>query len=326
MSELMAGGLPPKTPAAVVQWASLGRQRSVAATVADLADNVEQAKLGAPAIIFVGEVVTHHEAIDWFEHLPLFGRRVAITRTRDQNSELRDKLETLGAEVVELPLISITKAVEKEPLIDVLSELGSYDWIVFTSANGVRYFFEEFFKGFDDIRALGLLRFACVGKATAREIERHKLKVECMPETATGESLADALAATGSLDSAKVVVVTGNMNRDTLVKKLEAAQAIVDRLPLYKTEKTSLIDDPVADDFRQKGADAILFASSSAVQSFDDQSGGLKLAKGAKRPFAGSIGSQTTETMKKVGMTVDFEATKPSLDSLIEALIKKLAP
>ena len=324
LSELVAGGLDPKTPAAVVQWATLGRQRSVAGTAATLAALVEQSGLAAPAIIFIGEVVRGHEAIDWFEHLPLFGRRVAITRTRDQNSELREKLETLGAEVLELPLIQISKYVEKDALVEILTELGGYDWIVFTSANGVRYFFEDFLKGFPDIRSLGLLRFACVGKATAREIEKHYIKVECMPDTATGDSLADALIATGSLDSAKVIVVTGNLNRDTLVKKLEAARAIVDRLQLYKTEKTDLTADPIANDFREKGADAILFASSSAVQSFTDQAKSLKLAKDAKRPLAGSIGPQTSETMKQVGIDIAFEAKKPSLDSLIEALIKNL--
>ena len=324
LSELVAGGLDPKTPAAVVQWATLGRQRSVAGTAATLAALVEQSGLAAPAIIFIGEVVRGHEAIDWFEHLPLFGRRVAITRTRDQNSELREKLETLGAEVLELPLIQISKYVEKDALVEILTELGGYDWIVFTSANGVRYFFEDFLKGFPDIRSLGLLRFACVGKATAREIEKHYSKVECMPDTATGDSLADALIATGSLDSAKVIVVTGNLNRDTLVKKLEAARAIVDRLQLYKTEKTDLTADPIANDFREKGADAILFASSSAVQSFTDQAKSLKLAKDAKRPLAGSIGPQTSETMKQVGIDIAFEAKKPSLDSLIEALIKNL--
>ena len=323
-SELVAGGMAPATPAAVVQWASLGRQRSVVGTVSDLVERVEKAGLGSPAIIFVGEVVRAHEQIDWFEHLPLFGRRVAITRTRDQNSELRDKLETLGAEVLELPLITVTKDVDKHTLVEILSELGTYDWIVFTSANGVRFFFEEFFKGYDEIRNLGMLRFACVGQATAREIEKYKLKVECMPQTATGESLADALAATGSLDSAKVIVVCGNLNRDTLVKKLEAARGIVDRLPLYKTEKTDLTNDPHADDFRQKGADAILFASSSAVQSFAEQAGTLKLAPNAKRPLAGSIGPQTSETMKKLGMPIDFEAAKPSLDALIQALIARL--
>ncbi|MFT3781774.1 MAG: uroporphyrinogen-III C-methyltransferase [Nibricoccus sp.] len=324
MSELIAGGLDPQTPAAVVQWASLGRQRSVFGTAATLHDLVAKAKLSSPAIIFVGEVVKNREQIDWYGHLPLFGRRVAITRTRDQNSELRDKLEVLGAEVVELPLINITKDVSKEGLVEVLAELGSYDWIVFTSANGVRYFFEEFFKGFNDVRSLGLLRFACVGKATAREIEKYKIKVECLPDTATGESLADALIETGSLDSAKVIVVTGNLNRDKLVKKLEEARAIVDKLPLYKTDKTDLQNDPTAEDFRQKGADAILFASSSAASSYAEQSAVLQLAAGAKKPLVGSIGPQTTETLDDLDLSPDFEAAKPSLDALIEALIAKL--
>jgi len=325
LAELVAGGLLPSTPAAVVQWASLGRQRSVAATAATLADAAEKAKLTAPAVILVGEVVRDHEATDWFEHLPLFGRRVAITRTRDQNSELRDKLEALGAEVLELPLIRVTKDVDKHALVEILAELGGYDWIVFTSANGVRFFFEEFFKGFGDIRALGGLRFACVGAATAREIERLRLKVECAPATATGESLADALIATGSLDSAKVIVVTGNLNRDTLVRKLEQeGRAIVDRLPLYATARTDLAADPVAADFRARGADAILFASSSAVSSFASQSAALKLEKGAARPLAGSIGPQTGATMKEQKIAVDFTAKQPSLDALVAATVAAL--
>lgn len=325
LGELQAGGLAPDTPAAVVQWASLGRQRSVSGTVAELPARVAEAKLAAPAIIFVGEVVRDHEAIDWFEHLPLFGRRVAITRTRDQNSELREKLETLGAEVLELPLITITKDVDQVGFVEILSELGTYDWIVFTSANGVRYFFEDFLKGYQDIRALGLLRFACIGRATAREIEKHHIKVECMPDTATGASLADALIATGSLDHAKVIVVTGNLNRDKLVRKLEAARAIVDRLPLYRTEKTDLSADPVADDFRQRGADAILFASSSAAESYHAQIDSLRLAPEARKPLVGSIGEQTSETLGAQGMEPDFVAEKPSLDALIESLIGRLS-
>jgi len=326
MAELIAGGLAGDTPAAVVQWASLGRQRSVVGTAATLADLVASAKLSSPAIIFVGEVVRNHAQIDWYEHLPLFGRRVAITRTRDQNSELREKLEALGAEVIEIPLITITKDVAKDSLIEILTELGGYDWIVFSSANGVRYFFEEFLKGFPDVRSLGLLRFACVGKATAREIERYHIKVECMPSAANGESLADALIATGSLDSAKIIVVTGNLNRDKLVKKLEAARAIVDQLPLYKTEKTDLANDPVADDFRQKGADAILFASSSAANSYAEQSGALELAPGATKPLIGSIGVQTTETLDELDLCPDFEAKTANLDALIEAMLAKLGP
>ncbi len=254
----------------------------------------------------------------------LSGRRIAVTRAREQTPELATKLAALGAEVIELPLIKVTKSIDKQALADVLLELGGYDWVVFTSANGVRFFFEEFFRIFDDIRSLGLLRFACVGDTTAKAITEHHIKVECQPKVATAEALADELIATGSLDSAKIMVVTGSLNRDTLVTKLEEARAIVDRLQVYTTEKTDLTDDPAAADFRAKGADAILFASSSAVQSFVDQAAALKLGKGATKPLAGSIGPQTSDTMKQVGMPIDFTAKTPSLDALVEALVKKL--
>jgi uroporphyrinogen-III synthase len=255
----------------------------------------------------------------------LAGRRIAVTRARDQASELAAKLAALGAEVVELPLIHVSKFVDKQTLADVLLELGGYDWIVFTSVNGVRFFFEEFHRLFDDIRSLGLLRFAAVGDATAQAITAEHIKVECQPKIATGEALAEELIATGSLDNAKVLVITGSLNRDTLVKLLEDARAIVDRFQVYKTEKTDLTHDPAAANFRKNGADAILFASSSAVQSFVDQAAALKLDAGATRPLAGSIGPQTSETMKKSGMPVDFEAKSPSLDALVDAAVKKLA-
>jgi len=254
----------------------------------------------------------------------LAGRRIAVTRAREQASELAGLLSGLGAEIVELPLIRVTKDISKEILAEVMQDLGVYDWIVFTSANGVRYFFEEFFRLFDDIRALGLLRFACVGEGTARAVTALHVRIECQPAVATAEALADELIATGSLDSAKILVITGNLNRETIVQKLEGARAIVDCLQVYKTEKTDLAADPVAADFRARGADAILFASSSAVQSFVDQAAALKLEAGATRPLAGSIGPQTTETMKKSGVPVDFTAKTPSLDSLVEAAVKRL--
>ena len=255
---------------------------------------------------------------------PLSDRRIAVTRAKDQASELAEKLTALGAEVIELPLIQISKSIDKQTLADVMLELGGYDWLVFTSANGVKFFFEEFFRLFDEIRSLGLIRFACIGDATARAIKDLHLRVECQPEQATADALADALIATGSLDSSRILVVTGNLNRDALFTKLEEARAIVDRFQVYKTEKTNLTNDAAAADFRARGADAILFASSSAVQSFIDQAGALKLAKDARRPLAGSIGPQTSETMKRTGMPIDFEAKKPSLDALVEALVKKL--
>ncbi len=257
---------------------------------------------------------------------PLRGRRVALTRAGHQNSELHARLAALGAEVLELPLIEVRKSVKNEDLAEVFPELGSYDWLVFTSTNGVRFFFEEFHRVFDDIRSLGLLRVACVGEATAKAVTALHLRVDCQPKTATAEALADELITTGSLDSAKVLVVTGNLNRDALVKRLEAeGRAIVDTLRVYETVKHDLAGDPVAADFRARGADAILFASSSAVQSFADQAKALQLAKDARRPLAGSIGPQTSETMKQTGVPVDFTAREPGLEALVEATVKALA-
>jgi uroporphyrinogen-III synthase len=257
--------------------------------------------------------------------LPLSGRRIVITRPREQAADWRTRLEALGASVLEMPLIQVTKAYDKNTLVEVFAELAQYEWIIFTSANGARFFFEEYFKAHDDIRSLGLVQIAVVGEATAEVMRELHLRVEVQPKKSNAEELAQMLMERESLDSAKVLVVTGNLNRDTLVDKLSDARAIVDRLPIYKTEETNLANDPVAGDFRQNGADAILFASPSAAQSFFDQAAALKLNAKAKKPLAGSIGATTTAAMKQLGLPVDFEATEATLESLVEALLKKIS-
>lgn len=257
--------------------------------------------------------------------LPLAGRRIVVTRPREQAAEWRAQLEAKGAEVIELPLIQVTKHYDKSTLVEIFAELGQYEWIVFTSANGARFFFEEFHKGFDDIRAMGLLRIAVVGEATAEVIRSKHLRIDLQPKKANADELAQLMIERESIDSAKILVVTGNLNRDTLVDKLHDAHAIVDRLPIYRTEETNLAADPVAGDFRDKGADAILFASPSAAQSFFDQAAALKLSARAKRPLSGSIGATTTAAMKQLGLPVDFEAANATIDSLVEALTTKFS-
>jgi uroporphyrinogen-III synthase len=255
---------------------------------------------------------------------PLAGKRIVVTRTREQASELVTRLAALGAEVIELPVLRISKEVSLDNLADVMLEFGSYDWLVFTSANGVRYFFEEFFRIFDDIRSLGLIRLACVGEGTANRIADLHLRVECQPPVATAEALADALVETGSLDHGKVLVVTGNLNRDLLVLRLAGANAIVDCLQVYKTEKVDFSASPAAADFLARGADAILFASSSSVESYAEHLAAHPLAPGAVRPLNGSIGPQTSAMLKECRMPRDFEAATPGIEPLIAALVKRL--
>jgi uroporphyrinogen-III synthase len=255
----------------------------------------------------------------------LSGRRIVITRPAGQAAnDWRGRLEGLGAVVIELPLIKVSKAVDLDTLAEVLQEFGAYEWVVFTSVNGVKYFFEEFIRVHEDIRALGLVRIAAVGEATAAALKDLHLRVDLQPKKASGEELAQELIKRESMDSAKVLVVTGNKNREALVEILHEARAIVDMLPVYKTEENALADDPIAGDFRAKGADAILFASPSAAQSFFDQAAVLKLAAKARKPLAGSIGPTTTAAMKQLGVPVDFEAAEPSLDSLVAAMLKQL--
>jgi uroporphyrinogen-III synthase len=254
----------------------------------------------------------------------LLGRRIVITRPREQTAGWRARLEELGAAVIELPLIQVTKEFDPQTLADVFAELGRYEWLVFTSANGARFFFEEFHRVFDDIRSVGLVRLAVVGEATAEVVRAQHLRVDLQPKKSSAEELAKLMAERESLDSAKILVVTGNLNRDTLVDGLDEARAIVDRLPLYRTEETDLASDPTAGDFRQHGADAILFASPSAVQSFFDQAAALKLGAKARRPLSGSIGPTTTAAMKQLGLPVDFEAAEATLESLTEAMLRKL--
>jgi uroporphyrinogen-III synthase len=256
---------------------------------------------------------------------PLSGKRIVVTRTRDQASELTASLRALEAEVIEIPVIRISREVAKQDLADVLLELGGYDWLVFTSANGVHHFFGEFFALFDDIRTLGLVRIACIGDSTAKAIADLHLKVEYRPAKATAEALAAGIIATGSIDNARVLVVTGNLNRDVLVKKLEEARAMVDCLQVYKTEAVDLASSPAAADFRSRGADAVLFASSSSARSFVAQGAALALSRDAKRPRMGSIGAQTSEAMRESGLEVDFEASSPGIDQLVDAVVKALA-
>ena len=182
---LIDGGLAADTPVAVVRWATLQKQQSVQGTIATIADIVDEAELGPPALVFVGLVVQTQKAIGWFEQRPLFGKRIAITRRKEQAGELRTALEQAGAEVLELPLIEIKEAVETETFDDVCSELWGYRWLVFTSPNGVRYFMKNFLEKFEDMRSLGLVRIAAIGDATAREVRKHYLRVDLIPEEAT---------------------------------------------------------------------------------------------------------------------------------------------
>ena len=323
--ELQAGGMSGSTPVAIVQWATLNRQRSLFSTIDTVAADLATSGITAPAMVIIGEVVANRTKTEWFEGRPLMGKRIVVTRARDQAGQLTALLESNGAEVIELPFIEVKPDVNQQQLAEIFAGIAIYEWIIFTSVNGVKSFFDMFYKAFDDIRCLGPMRIAAVGSATAREIAKHNLKVDLAPEKANGDALATAFIKNEGIESIQMLVVTGNQNREVLVKRLETeGGAIVDTLPLYKTSKTDLSNHAAAERFRTEGADAVLFTSSSTVKSFVDQAAALTLEPDATTLAFGSIGPLTTKTLKELGLPVGFESKHASLDHFVNATIEHL--
>ena len=174
---LIANGMKAATPVAVIRWATTGRQQSVFGTLKTIAEVVDAAKVKAPAVIVIGDVVSLHGKLNWFEKRPLFGKRIVVTRTRDQASQLSRQLLEQGADVLEIPVIRTVPPNERQAIADVLLELNAYDWLVFTSPNGVTAFFDFFFKAFSDLRDIGGVKIAAVGPATAAKIRELHLNV-----------------------------------------------------------------------------------------------------------------------------------------------------
>lgn len=325
VSELSEGGLDADTPVAIIEWATHPNQRSLYSTLGTIVAEQEASEIGAPAIIFVGKVLLRPSTNDWFSTRPLFGKRIVVTRAREQAGRLSSLLRAQGADVIELPFIQVKTKFDPSVLTEVFAEMAVYEWIVFTSANGVRIFFELFFKAYSDIRCLGPMRIAAVGRATAEAIEAHRLKVDLVPEKANGEALVTELIENTGVDSMKMLVVTGNLNRETIAGRLEKeGRAIVDTLPLYTTTKADLSEHPNAKRYCEEGADAILFTSASTVQSFKEQQKALLLRPDARQPAYGSIGPMTSKALKAQSLNVDFQAPISNLEHFVVETITHL--
>lgn len=252
---------------------------------------------------------------------PLRGRRVVVTRNAEGNSRLKERLEAHGAEVLSLPLIQIRHEVDADRADEIFTGFGGYEWLVFTSRNGVEHFFREFLDRFQDIRALGMIRIAALGPGTADALFPYFLRPDLVPPEATGESLCEALGQEQTVDNLKILLITGNQNREDLEKGLWEARAIVDKFQVYRTDAHDLSGVEEAAEFRRKGADALIFASSSAVRAFGEQARHLQLEDGARVPALCSFGPQTSERMQAGGIPVHVEAGDPGIDGMVTALL-----
>ena len=232
---LIAHGMDAATPVGMVSWGTTGQQQSIAGNLGNIAELVVKNKITAPAVTIIGGVVNLRNKLNWFEHRPLFGQRVVVTRTREQASELSRQFQELGADVLEIATIKIEPPDDKQPLVEALQGIGGYDWIVFTSPNGAQSFFDCFFKAFEDVRALGNLRFAAVGPATAAKLTELHLRVDAMPDQYLAKKVADAIGRQESIENLRILLARAQVANPELMKTLEDRGAIVDDVAFYKT-------------------------------------------------------------------------------------------
>ncbi len=314
--ELIAHGMSPETPVAMVRWASTGRQETLVSDVAHVAAEIEKKKFAAPAVAVFGGVVGLRERLNWFETRPLFGKRIAVTRTRQQAGELVDSLRVLGADAYELPTIRIEPAPNRKEFYELVADAHTYDWLVFTSPNGVDAFFRVFYEIFDDARCLGMTQIAAIGPATAARVRHYRFAVDVMPERYIAEEIIEALQEKNSVENLKFLLPRAEKAREALPDALAGLGAIVDEVVAYRTVPETEDVSGGMRRFREEGADFVTFTSSSTAENFHAL--GLPWPEGCK---TASIGPITSNTLREFGYSVDVEAQDYDIPGLVKAIL-----
>lgn len=317
---LMEAGRPASTPAAVIEWGTYPRQRTVTGTLETLPDLVEAARIGAPAITVVGEVVGLREEMKWVESRPLFGRRIVVTRARAQASDLSLHLERLGAEVIQFPTILITDPEEPEPLRRAVREAGAFDWIVFTSVNGVQRFWSELRAAGEDTRKLAGVSLCAIGPATAAAIEAEGARADLMPEEFIAEAVVEALVSTGDLQGRRILLPRAEQARSILPERLREHGAEVVEVTAYRTELDGSGAPAVRARLEAGEVDLVTLTASSTARNFVSLVG-----TGLGGAGVASIGPITSATARELGLPVDVEAAEHSIPGLVMAILEHYA-
>jgi uroporphyrinogen III methyltransferase/synthase len=313
--EMLKHGVRGDLPVALVRWATTGQQETLTGMVSDIAKKAASKGFDAPAVAVFGGVVSLRDNLNWYEKRPLLGKRIVVTRTRRQASALSNKLRALGAHVIELPTIRVEAPSNLREFAELVQDAHAYDWIVFTSVNGVEAFFDIFFKLYDDTREIGGVRIAAIGPATAQRVKDFHLHVDLQPEEFVAEAVIREFKKQGSMENERILLVRAEKARDVLPKELSVAGAIVDEAFAYRTVPETRDTSGARQQLAEHGADLITFTSSSTVENF--LALGLPWPKGMR---IASIGPITSKTARDQGLYVDVEARRHDIDGLVQAI------
>lgn len=317
---LMAEGRAGTTPVAIIRWGTRVSQRTVIGTLADIVEKAEAAHMEPPAVIVVGEVVRLRSKLNWFEQRPLFGKRVLMTRAKEQAGELAARLAGYGAEPVEAPTIKIVPPPDWAPVDRALSEIGTYQWIIFTSVNGVSRFMTRLFARGFDARCLAGRQLCCIGPRTAQELEKFGVRADLVPEEYQAEGVLVALNRQ-ELQKTRLLIPRAETARELLPDELRAAGAHVDVIPVYRT----LTPDENAGGWRQElmdhGIHVVTFTSSSTVRNFVTMLGGAEAMKPlVQSVMIACIGPITAKTAEEYGLTVSIMPDEHTIPALVDAI------
>jgi uroporphyrinogen III methyltransferase/synthase len=317
VAELLTHGRSPATPAMAVRWGTRPDQETLIGTLATLPWMIHERGLKPPATIIVGEVVRLAEKLNWYERLPLFGRAIAVTRARGQAEALGARFRALGADVIELPTIDIRAAADYGALDRAIAELASYDWLIFTSANGVRFFLDRLDRAATDLRSLRA-RICAIGPATRAAVESLHLKVDLMGKEYVAEGLVAAFSGY-DLSGKRILLPRAAVARDLVPVELARRGAHVDVVEAYRTIVPEDARARIAEIFGgARQPDWITFTSASTVKNFADAGGIERLA----RTRVASIGPVTSAAARRLGISVAAEATVYTMEGLVEAILR----
>ncbi|MEE2787440.1 MAG: uroporphyrinogen-III C-methyltransferase [Myxococcota bacterium] len=313
---LIAAGRAPATPVALVQWATSPRQRTIETTLGELLQTIEKSSISAPIIVVIGEVVELRSAIQWVEQRPLHHRRIVVTRSREQADSMVGAIEDLGGEAIHYPVIQFER-MPSELIDQAVDDLRAYDWVVFTSTNGVRFFLEAVFEKGLDARVFGQTKLACIGPATADALTRWGLKADLVPNEFIAESLLASLTRQG-VAGARICIPRARVARPQLPAGLRAAGAQVDVVPVYET--TMATSRPVDMFSETAKVDLISFTAASTVKNFCAAVDTSQLAVIMRTVPAACIGPITAEAARSAGFRVDVVADEYTIPGLVAAI------
>ena len=319
-AKLLAGGRPPDTPAAVIQEGTLLSQRTVTGTLADIAVRAEEAGIRPPAILVVGEVAGLRERLKWWETRPLFGKVAVVTRTREQAGALSRLLTEAGARVVEIPALKLLPPEDFGPLDRALAHLTDYRWLIFTSANGVEAFFRRLGERGRDLRAVGHLKLAAIGPATAQALVRRGLTADLVPESFVAEGLAEGLLPLLHPGD-RVLLPRAAQAREALPELLRHAGVEVEVVPVYRMVPPPEIPEAARPFLEEARVDILTFASSATVHHFAALVGRERFLTLARRAVVAAIGPITAQALGEYGITPQVQPSTYTIPALAEAVV-----